>query len=96
MNSEEIQQNTYDQFADQYAQSQKRPDEETFSWNHDLVIPQLLNVVGDVKDLTVMDAGCGEGIVSRYLADRGAKVVAMDVSPPFNRASQSPRFSERY
>ena len=55
MTEEKIRQNTYDQFADQYAQSQQRTTEE-FSWNHDLVIPKLLQVVGDVAGLFVLDA----------------------------------------
>ncbi|MEM7128512.1 MAG: class I SAM-dependent methyltransferase [Chloroflexota bacterium] len=73
--------NTYEQFAEQYAQSQQRPDNGSFSWNYDLVIPQLLNVVGDVTGCSALDAGCGEGIVARFLADFGAKVTAIDVSP---------------
>ncbi len=31
---------------------------------------------------TVLDAGCGEGVLSWYLAERGAKVTAMDISTP--------------
>lgn len=31
---------------------------------------------------TVLDAGCGEGVLSWYLAERGAKVTAMDISAP--------------
>ncbi|MFA5853690.1 MAG: class I SAM-dependent methyltransferase [Patescibacteria group bacterium] len=31
---------------------------------------------------TVLDAGCGEGVLSWYLAERGAKVTAMDISKP--------------
>ncbi len=37
--------------------------------------------MGDVTGLTVLDAGCGEGIIARLLAERGAKVIAIDVSP---------------
>lgn len=31
---------------------------------------------------TVLDAGCGEAVLSWYLAERGAKVTAMDISKP--------------
>ncbi len=31
---------------------------------------------------TVLDAGCGEGVLAWYLAERGAKVTAMDISKP--------------
>jgi SAM-dependent methyltransferase len=34
----------------------------------------------DVAGLRILDAGCGTGPVSRYLAERGATVVAVDVS----------------
>jgi len=71
---------TYDQIAEQYAQSQQRPVEGGFSWNHDLVIPHLLKVAGDVAGLTVLDAGCGDGIVARYLTAHGAIVVGVDIS----------------
>lgn len=32
--------------------------------------------------MRVLDAGCGEGVLSWYLAERGATVVAMDISRP--------------
>ena len=73
-------QNTYDQVADQYASYLRQLREETFSFNHDLVIPRLLERVGSVRGLTVLDAGCGEGIVARLLAEGGAQVVAVDVA----------------
>lgn len=31
---------------------------------------------------TVLDAGCGEGVLSWYLAERGAQVTAVDISKP--------------
>lgn len=31
---------------------------------------------------SVLDAGCGEGVLSWYLAERGANVTAMDISKP--------------
>ena len=31
---------------------------------------------------TVLDAGCGEGVLSWYLAERGARVTAIDISAP--------------
>lgn len=74
-------QNTYDQFADEYAKSYVRTDEGGFHFNLDLVIPRLLDVAGNVEDLTVLDAGCGEGIVSRLLAGRASRVVGIDIAP---------------
>jgi 2-polyprenyl-3-methyl-5-hydroxy-6-metoxy-1,4-benzoquinol methylase len=76
-----MQQNTYDQVANEYARYLQALSEQTFSFNHDLIIPLLLDQVGDVEGLAVLDAGCGEGIVARLLVERGAKVVGIDVSP---------------
>ncbi len=78
---DELQQNTYDQFADQYAEYVKGKEGETFSIYHNLLVPYLFYYVGNVTGLTVLDAGCGEGIIARLLADQGAKVTAIDVSP---------------
>jgi len=33
------------------------------------------------KDMDILDLGCGTGITSKYMADLGAKVTAMDISP---------------
>jgi 2-polyprenyl-3-methyl-5-hydroxy-6-metoxy-1,4-benzoquinol methylase len=77
----EIEHNTYDQFADGYAQSYHQPRTEAFHYNLDLVIPHLLAVAGPLEGLTVLDAGCGEGIVSRSLIAAAAQVVGIDVAP---------------
>jgi 2-polyprenyl-3-methyl-5-hydroxy-6-metoxy-1,4-benzoquinol methylase len=78
--STEIEHNTYDQFADEYAQSYAQPPTEAFNYNLDLVIPRILSVIGPVDGLTVLDAGCGEGIVSRSLAGTPAQIVGIDVA----------------
>ena len=73
--------NIYDRYANQYAELIRNRNETRFNPYHDLVVPRLLALAGDVSGLTVLDAGCGEGHVARMLARRGAHVTAIDVSP---------------
>jgi 2-polyprenyl-3-methyl-5-hydroxy-6-metoxy-1,4-benzoquinol methylase len=40
-----------------------------------------LEVAGSMDGLTVLDAGCGEGIVSRLLPDTVTRVVGIDIAP---------------
>ncbi len=42
--------------------------------------PVLWKFVGDVKDLVVLDAGCGTGYLSRQLHEKGAIVTGVDFS----------------
>jgi 2-polyprenyl-3-methyl-5-hydroxy-6-metoxy-1,4-benzoquinol methylase len=77
----DFQDNAYDQFANQYASIVGKPNEREFSPYHNLVLPYLLEFADDVTGLTVLDAGCGNGYVARILADRGACVVGVDISP---------------
>ena len=72
---------SYDQFADAYAQAYDLHQPRGFNYNLDLVIPRLLAVVGPVDGLTVLDAGCGEGIVSRSFSGTAARIVGIDSSP---------------
>ncbi|MBT3274585.1 MAG: class I SAM-dependent methyltransferase, partial [Spirochaetales bacterium] len=46
----------------------------------ELVIPKLLEFASPVEGLSVLDAGCGEGRISRKLHDLGADVMGIDVS----------------
>ena len=43
--------------------------------------PATLSLVGEVRGLRMLDAGCGSGICSEILARRGATVHGVDVTP---------------
>ena len=42
--------------------------------------PVLWGFVGDVRGLSVLDAGCGTGYLSKKLRDRGAQVTGVDLA----------------
>lgn len=44
------------------------------------IVKHLVHHIGNVTELCVLDAGCGEGKNAIYLAERGALVRAIDVS----------------
>lgn len=72
--------NTYDEFASQYAAMITA--QETDEAQHAEIMSHYLQIIGDVSNLSVLDAGCGEGYLSRILARCGAKVTAIDISAP--------------
>jgi len=45
-----------------------------------LVNPVMLRMLGDLRERRVLDAGCGNGYLSRMLAKRGARVVGVEPS----------------
>ncbi|MFY9812701.1 MAG: class I SAM-dependent methyltransferase [Dehalococcoidales bacterium] len=47
----------------------------------DLLDPVILQVLGDVKGKIILDAGCGDGYLSRKLARPGAAVTGVECSP---------------
>ena len=54
---------------------------ETKSYNAYLERPATLSLLPDVKGKHVLDAGCGPGLYAEILLDRGAMVIAIDISP---------------
>jgi ubiquinone/menaquinone biosynthesis C-methylase UbiE len=48
-----------------------------------IIDPTLWEQLGEVKGLKVLDAGCGNGYLSRQLARKGANVVGVDISKHF-------------
>lgn len=45
------------------------------------VYTQMRDVLGDLNGKHVLEVGCGEGWITRELAQRGARVSAFDISP---------------
>ena len=43
----------------------------------------IFTLLGDVKGKTILDAGCGQGYLSRLLAKRGAKVTGLEPAEAF-------------
>jgi len=68
----------YDPIADWY-DTQVRASDGLLPF-HMLAIDALLGLVGDVKGRDACDLACGQGILTRELAQRGARVVGVDLS----------------
>ncbi len=47
---------------------------------HDWIVPITLDLAGEVEGCRVCDLACGQGVVARRLAQRGARVLGIDVS----------------
>ena len=47
-----------------------------------LLNPVLLRMLGDVRGLRILDAGCGHGYLSRILAGRGAQLTGVEPAQP--------------
>jgi 2-polyprenyl-3-methyl-5-hydroxy-6-metoxy-1,4-benzoquinol methylase len=48
-----------------------------------LLNPAIFALLGDVRDKAILDAGCGQGYLSRLLARRGAHVTGIEPSDAF-------------
>ena len=68
----------YDEIADWYDEAIRTG---PLSPAHDFVVPAVLDAVGDgAESWRVCDLACGQGVVSRVLARRGASVIGVDIS----------------
>ncbi|WP_409972914.1 class I SAM-dependent methyltransferase [Bacillus sp. Bva_UNVM-123] len=67
----------WDNFADEYSANHG---EQGDIHKEVLLNPVLFSLMGNVKNKQILDAGCGEGYLSRLLAKSGAVVTAVDYS----------------
>lgn len=55
----------------------------------ELTDPAVMDAIGSAGDRTILDAGCGEGYLSRALAKAGATVTGIDLSAPLIVAAKA-------
>src|SRR5579871_6698410 len=65
----------YDQIAEWYDSIVERG-----GFVHDLVLPSVYRLIGDPRGLRICDLACGQGWVSRELAQQGATIIGIDLS----------------
>lgn len=60
----------------------------------ELTDPAMLKAIGKVKELAILDAGCGEGYLSRILARNGATVTGVDSSAKLIEAARTQNLAD--
>jgi ubiquinone/menaquinone biosynthesis C-methylase UbiE len=70
----------WDKLADKWSSSYM----EYGDFNRQYIIdPAIFRLIGTVKGLSILDAGCGGGYLCRLLAKKGAKMIGVDISKRF-------------
>ena len=59
----------------------------------EVILPNLLTLIGEVEGEIICDLACGQGWVARELARRGAQVTGLDLSP--NLLALAQRYQEQ-
>jgi SAM-dependent methyltransferase len=72
-----LQASDYDSFADALARFTVAREERGLAG--DGLLREMLDLIGDIAGLKVLDAACGDGYLARVLAARGASVTGIDI-----------------
>lgn len=56
--------------------------------NVEIIFPAIMEQLGNVKGKRILDYGCGDGRLSRKMAESGAGVVGVDTSPSMIKVAQ--------
>ena len=67
----------FDEIADWYDEAIKSGPQ---SLVHDLVVPAVFDLVGNIEGQKICDLACGQGVIARQLTEQGAEVVGVDLS----------------
>lgn len=83
---------TYDNLAQFYVE--RRADITRFDYNRDIEVPGMLAAIGSVKNLSVLDEGCGFGDhLLRLARDKPKELVGLDSSQELITFAQQQRIS---
>lgn len=66
------------------------------NYHSELIIPNLMRMIGEVKNMNVLDVACGQGQISNELAQLGAKVEAFDAGADLIRIAKANNKSINY
>ncbi len=51
------------------------------SYQSKVILPNILRLMGNIKDKKILDLACGQGFFSRAFFDAGAQVTGVDIAP---------------
>ncbi len=54
---------------------------QTGTYQHDLILPQILRLIPTLSHQTILDLGCGQGFFTKALGRNQAKLIGIDISP---------------
>ncbi len=73
--------NKYNLIAEYYHNFRTKKCPEGHFYNEMLEMPATLELLGNVKGKKILDFGCGTGILTKILKNKGAKIKGFDISP---------------
>ncbi|MDI9355279.1 MAG: class I SAM-dependent methyltransferase [Cyanobium sp. MAG06] len=49
------------------------------NYHSEIIIPNILRLIGNIKGKNILDIACGQGVLSQILSDNGAMVSGFDI-----------------